>query len=225
MYERNGGGMGWSEIPWYSSAAVVCGGGGFDACITGHPRDREWSRLHGCEEASSWFGIGGSRRCTTGDGNPGTVHCCHEGVIPEEIQRQDEAAEYGVAPGQRVCEARRVLRGQMRNDRQMAVWSIQDRLCQMDFDPGPINGTTQSPMLLSAIHQLQRRNQIPEGPIDAATLIIMALPQSIESTVALTSIGRTGAAVAQANVGVIAAAVGAAGFLGFGVWQYMKRSR
>jgi hypothetical protein len=78
-------------------------------------------------------------------------------------------------------------------------------------------------MLLTAIHDLQRRNQIPEGPVDAATLIIMGLPQSIESTIALTSIGRTGAAVAEGNVGVIAAAVGAAGFLGVAVWQYMKR--
>jgi hypothetical protein len=226
MYERKGG-MGWSEIPWHSSSAVICEGGTFDACVTDHPDDQEWARLHNCEQASSWFGFGGPRRCTTAppNNNPGTVHCCHRGVITEEIQRREELEQYGVAPGGRVCESRRTLRGNMRNDRQIAIWSIQDRLCRMGFDPGPVDGTTRSPMLLSAIHQLQRQNQIPEGPIDQATLLIMGLPQGIESTVALTSIGRTGAATIPSSPGVIVAAIGAAGFLGYAIWQYAKKRR
>lgn len=228
MYERNGG-MGWSEIPWHHlTQSFSCTGGRFDACVTADPRDQEWARIHECEEMPAYF-FGAPKQCTTapnreGTGeNPGTVHCCHRGVITEEHQRREEIAEYGVAQGHRVCEERRVLRGQMRNDRQRAIWSIQDRLCQMGFDPGPVNGTTQSAMLLGAIHELQRRNQIPEGPVDAATLVIMGLPPAFESTIALTLIGRTGAAVVPVNVGVVAAAVGAAGFLGFAAWQYVKR--
>lgn len=232
MYERSGG-MGWSEIPTLSSAHVFCGGGMFDACVTEHPSDQEWARLHGCQQASSWFGFGGPRRCTTapnqqGTGqNPGTVYCCHQGVITEELQRREIFEQQGLDPSRPACEQpqQRTLRGQMRNDRQAAIWSIQDRLCRMGFDPGSVDGTTTNPMLLTAIHNLQRANRIPEGPVDQATLIIMGLPTSMESTIALTSIGRTGAAVAQSNVGVIAAAVGAAGFLGYAVWQYMKKRR
>lgn len=223
MYERVG--MGVSEIPWYSSSAVFCGGGMFDACVTSMPRDVEWARIHGCIPSRSFFGLRGPRQCSTSEGNPGTVQCCNRGVIREVQQQQEEAEQYGIQTGQRVCEQVRALRGQMRNEVQQAIWDIQDRLCQAGFNPGPVDGTTRSANLLNAIHDFQRQRQIPEGPADAATLLEMGLQPNLESIIALTAIGRTGASVTQANFGVIAAAVGAAGFLGYAVWQYMKRGR
>ena len=184
MYERTG--MGFSEIPWYSLDAISCGGGRFDACVTATPEDQEWARQHGCEEMHMLL-TGNTRECTTDDRNQGVVHCCHRGFTAEQLEVQDERARAGIAEGVRMCVAQpRLYERDMRNDRQRALLRLQERLCELGFDPGQINGDDHGTHLPEAVRGFQRREGLSEtGRVDAETIAAMdfrgAAAASIES--------------------------------------------
>jgi hypothetical protein len=117
----------------------------------------------------------------------------------------------------------------MRTDLQRALWDVQNRLCEIR-DPGPVDGTDRSSSLRQAIEHVQRERGLPvTGQLDAVTLRMIGFgsseSQRIAALVARTRVGTNPDAPPALNFNplLVAGAVGAAGFLGFSLWMYMKK--
>lgn len=243
MYERSVG-MGWSEVPWYAWANTQCAEGEFDACVSNTEEDQAWA------SAPAWIGgpprchqfratlTGATRNCTTAAPGrlPGTVYCCRRTALtPEAVEYAEEAGvqptSYGTLPLFRpACETRRSDRTLMRTEVQQALWDVQNRLCAIR-DPGPIDGTDGASAFRQAIQHVQRERGLTiTGQLDAVTLRMIgfsaAEAQRIASVVARTRVGTNPDAPPPLSFNplLIAGGVAAAGFLGFSLWMYMKKT-
>lgn len=98
MYERTG--LGWSEISWWESAGMSCGGeSSREVCFP--DSEIATAQASGCvENRTRW--TNNRMPCMTQSGNPGHVYCCRPGyprayeVSPEAqaiIQQQQQLPE------------------------------------------------------------------------------------------------------------------------------------
>lgn len=138
--------------------------------------------------------------------------------------------ELGLQPGQRQCDVDRFDRAALRNEAQRAIWDIQDRLCQLRIEPGPVSGNASQPGLASAVESFQRQRGLPTtGQVDAATARAMGFSTAdamrIASAIMRTPVGTAPGTetMARFSTPVVAASLGAAAFLAFATYSYVKR--
>jgi hypothetical protein len=142
----------------------------------------------------------------------------------------EQREELDLGPGQRVCEVQRFDRAQLRNEAQRATWDIQDKLCQLRMDPGPVSGNPADRSLGAVIESFQRQRGLPTtGQVDAVTARAMGFSTAdatrIASAVMRTSIGTEPGTetMARFSTPVVVASLGAAAFLAFATYSYVKR--
>jgi hypothetical protein len=235
MYERTG--MGYSEAPWYVRTMwpLACAQNAMLTCVTDDPADVEWRNLPayvgGPRRCSSVTGGVLSSSCKTAGNRSGRLYCCLRTTLePSAYEAMEQRIEESLQPGQRVCDVNRYSRDLLRNEAQRATWDIQDKLCQLGVDPGPVNGNASERTLAAAVRSYQRQMGLPTtGQVDAATASMMGFSASdsvrIAEAVLRTQIGTEPGTIAPPSLStpVLVASFGAAAFLAFAAYTYFKR--
>lgn len=154
-------GMGYSDIQGYPSCRDLPGGG-VQRCFVQADADIQAARHNGCVEI-----LRGTTTCQTvagGElgGRAGRRWCCP----PQAMVHPSQSAPYRL-----ICQYDREARSAMRNAGEQAVWDVQNRLCALGIDPGPVDGRTTSSWFAPAIRAFQYREGLPEtGELTPATL-------------------------------------------------------
>lgn len=227
-YERNG--LGWSDIPittgWLFKETTYpeCGEiqpRGIKKCfVMDHPDDVRCAQYSGC--------INLDEDCETVSGRSGKAHCCPpDKPPPPPAECIPPGTRPGVTAQGLLCRFQHVPFNSLGNDvRARATWTIQNKLCQIGIDPGPVDGTENNDRYRQAIREFQARRGLPvTGETDAVTLRAMGLEnaQSISSSLLPDVIGDSG----MPNIlpFVMVGAFGLSGiFLTFALMKF-KRSR
>ena len=156
MYAYTPRGMGYSDIQGYPSCSDLPGGG-VQRCFIRNDADTRAARHNGCVEI-----LRGERNCQTTGGRAGARWCC-----PTEAMQDPSTS----APRRLICQYDREPRAALQSAGERAVWDVQNRLCTMMIDPGPLNGRTNSSWFAPAVRAFQYREGLPEtGELTAATL-------------------------------------------------------
>jgi len=173
-YEKFG--LGWSDIPvttgWLFKETTFprCNEveSGVKKCFTDVPADRQCADYSGC--------VNLSESCETISGSPGTSFCCppDRPPPPHVAPCIPEGAQPGAISQQMTCRFHHVQLSSLRDARSRSIWAVQNKLCQLGIDPGPVNGTENSNSYRPAIRAFQARQNIPvTGEPDVVTLRAM----------------------------------------------------
>lgn len=177
-YEKLG--LGWSDMPqtegtwpFQRTTFPTCEqvtGRGIKKCFTSTPDDIRCAQYSGCQNLHE--------TCRTVSGTQGTAWCCpHDRPPPPHVA---PCIPSGVQPGAiaqtLVCRRQHVPFGTLRDARSRSIWTVQNKLCQLGIDPGPVDGTENNIAYRPAIRAFQARNNLPQtGEPDATTLRAMGL--------------------------------------------------
>lgn len=198
-YEKNG--LGWSDIPittgWWPFEETTyprCSDvtDGIQKCFTDHPDDQRCATYSGCRELTG-------QTCETVSQKPGTKWCCPPDKPPPPpapcIPEGATTTPAATAQGGMTCRFHHVPFSSLQGDAEArSIWTVQNKLCQLGIDPGPVDGTENHARYHQAIREFQARANVRvTGQPDAVTLRAMGLTnaQSIASILNPAGIGTT----------------------------------
>lgn len=175
MYER-GKGLGWSQIEGYPTCDQVAGGG-TKRCFLPTTEDEQCAQYSGC--------INLNESCRTTSGGIGRTWCCPPNLPPPPWER---CIPEGVDPTQprrqMICRQQEVSFDTLHDTRRRAIWRVQNKLCQLGVDPGPVDGQGTNSMYRIAIRQYQSINNLPQtGEVSTAMLSSMGFSASDASEI------------------------------------------
>jgi len=216
MYEQKHG-LGWSDIADYPACGNIPGGG-VERCFLDHvPSDLAIAQYNGCVRLGT--------SCRTTSGNAGYRWCCPPFTMQSVPAGGDTARTL-------LCQSSRQARGAMQTDRERALWDVQNRLCELGLDPGPVSGRWGSPSFTPAVRAFQVNSRITAtGTPDEVTLRAMGF-SSLDVARMATLVGppasftsgfRTGDSGALMLPLLIAGSLAAGGLLLFGVHKFTEK--
>jgi len=122
------------------------------------------------------------------------------------------------------CDMIRTPRSEMVGDEARATWDVQEKLCTLGIDPGPIDGREHTTSYIEAIRSFQARNGLPQtGAPDRTTLYRMGFSQVEANRISGAVIPSGGGGGVALPWGAIIGSTLAASFLMVGAWMYVKR--
>lgn len=154
-YSREG--LGWSDIEGFPTCQHYPGGG-TQRCFVENAADRAKAERFHCIRMERPTD---ETVCTTTDGTAGRRWCC------PSIEMRGDAV-----PPRLVCERGRVDRATLLTEEERSLWDVQNALCGLGLDPGPVDGRRVAPVALrTAIKSFQYNSMLDDtGELDDVTL-------------------------------------------------------
>lgn len=179
-YEKLG--MGWSDMPvttgWLFKETTFpsCGDveNGIKKCFTDTRADLRCAEYSGCRNIRGEL-------CETVSGTPGAAWCCppDRPPPPHVALCVPEGTRPGAVAQEMTCRFHHVPFSSLFDARSRSVWTVQNKLCQLGIDPGPVDGTENSSHYRPAIRAFQTQRGLPvTGQPDVVTLSAMGLTNS-----------------------------------------------
>jgi hypothetical protein len=233
-YEKLG--MGWSDIavttgwwPFETTTFPRCEEiepEGIKKCFTDDPADVQCANYSGCVELRG-------ETCQTVSGKPGTKYCCPPDRPPPPHVAPcipEGATPAATAAGELQCRFDHVPFSSLAGAaRARSIWTVQNKLCQLGFDTGRVDGTENHPRYHQAIREFQSRRGIPvTGNPDAVTLQAMDLDnaQSLAAAIGGSSlVPDVGVGTTNLLPFMMIGAFGLSGMFLFYAWKKYKRSQ